>query len=242
MVAVPLLPPTAPTTSLTTVLTTVLTVVLTAATLVTGRSGTADPPEPTAGPGPSGSVVSALAMLPGPVLLPPAPGRAPASGTDPPPAMPPPPVVPRTPVLGGGPVSARWGWPLRPRPVVVARFAAPPGPYAAGHRGVDLAARVGDPVYSPAGGTVAFAGLVAGGPVVVVVHASGLRSTLEPVRATVPLGSRVEPGSAVGVVAAGAGHCTPATCLHWGVLRGRTYLDPLRLVAPPPTVLLPLPP
>ena len=43
-------------------------------------------------------------------------------------------------------------------------------------------------------------------------------------------------------VAATPGHCAPATCLHWGVLRGETYLDPLVLVGAVRVMLLPLRP
>ncbi|MHB1739010.1 MAG: peptidoglycan DD-metalloendopeptidase family protein [Actinomycetes bacterium] len=111
-------------------------------------------------------------------------------------------------------------------------FDAPPAPWAPGHRGVDLAARLGDPVRAPAPGTVVFAGPVAGRPVLVIAHAV-VSTTYEPVIATVPIGARVDTGQIVGTVAAGAGgaaHCRHGPCLHWGVRYGRTYLDPLGLL------------
>ncbi len=83
---------------------------------------------------------------------------------------------------------------------------------------------------SPSEGQVTFAGMVAGRPVLVVAHANGLRSTLEPVAAAVPVGASITAGEAVGVLTAHPGHCPPASCLHWGVLRGTTYLDPLALL------------
>jgi murein DD-endopeptidase MepM/ murein hydrolase activator NlpD len=82
--------------------------------------------------------------------------------------------------------------------------------------------------------------VLAGRGVLVVAHPGGLRSTFEPVTATVPVGSAVARGEVVGAVTAAEGHCAPRACLHWGVLRGRQYLDPLSFVGRAPIVLLPL--
>lgn len=136
--------------------------------------------------------------------------------------------------------SEAWRWPLDPPPVVVRGFDPPDAPWGAGHRGVDLAAVVGQPVRAPTSGRVSFVGSVAGRPVVVVSHGGGLRSTLEPVVASAPVGTSVSPGDIVGTLAPDPGHCHPASCLHWGVLRGPTYLDPLSFVGPRRVVLLPL--
>jgi hypothetical protein len=35
-------------------------------------------------------------------------------------------------------------------------------------------------------------------------------------------------------------HCFPRSCLHWGLIEGETYLDPLTLVGAGPVRLLPL--
>ena len=85
-----------------------------------------------------------------------------------------------------------------------------------------------------------YAGRLAGRGVVVVSHADGLRSTFEPVTASQPVGTAVTHGDTVGSLTAEPGHCAPASCLHWGVLRGRTYLDPLAFVGRARIVLLPL--
>jgi len=127
---------------------------------------------------------------------------------------------------------------------VVHPFAAPASLFGPGHRGVDLAADVDAVVRAPAAGTVAFAGTVVDRGVVTVSHDGGLRSSLEPVSWSVHPGERVERGEPIGVVQAVAGHCAPAACVHWGVRRGATYVDPLGLVAgarPGPVVLLPGP-
>lgn len=132
-------------------------------------------------------------------------------------------------------------WPLRPAPAVVHDFDPPATAWGRGHRGVDLAGRVGDPVRAARGGTVSFAGRLAGRGVVVVDH-GGTRTTYEPVRATVRRGDRVTAGAVLGRLEWFGTHCSPQACLHWGWLRGETYLDPLRLVGggPRPVRLLPL--
>jgi murein DD-endopeptidase MepM/ murein hydrolase activator NlpD len=110
---------------------------------------------------------------------------------------------------------------------VVRGFDPPRSRYGAGHRGVDLAARAGEPVLASAAGTVAFAGSVAGRGVVSIDHGS-LRTTYEPVDAQVFVGQRVATGQPIGRQGAG-GHCA-GRCLHWGLRQGSTYLDPLSLV------------
>ncbi|MGY4646032.1 peptidoglycan DD-metalloendopeptidase family protein [Cellulomonas sp. URHB0016] len=118
-------------------------------------------------------------------------------------------------------------------------FLAPPEPWSAGHRGVDLASDVGTPLVSPAAGIVTFVGEVAGRGVVTVTHPGGLRSSLEPVVPTVAVGAAVAAGDTLGTLAGNGSHCAPASCVHWGVRRGTTYLDPLgTLGAPGPIVLL----
>ena len=135
---------------------------------------------------------------------------------------------------------ARWTWPLDPVPDVSRQFDPPDQPWLPGHRGVDLAGTVGQVVRSPTDGTVTYAGRLAGRGVVVVSHPGGLRSTFEPVSSVVAVGSAVAPGDPVGTISRESSHCAPATCLHWGVLRGRTYLDPLAFVGRARIILLPL--
>lgn len=113
-------------------------------------------------------------------------------------------------------------WPL-PGASVRREFDPPDQPWLAGHRGVDLTGRAGDQVRAPRAGTVSFAGMVAGRPVLVISHGA-VRTTLEPVTARVAVGTRVQAGQPVGVLE--AGHCSPADCLHWGLRRGDDYLDP----------------
>ncbi|WP_415974484.1 M23 family metallopeptidase [Rhodococcus sp. 077-4] len=133
----------------------------------------------------------------------------------------------------------RFDWPLQPKPRVVTPFDRPEHDWLPGHRGVDLAAEEGHAVLAVADGTVVFAGSVAGKPVVSVDHPGGLRSTYEPVAASVAAGTRVRRGSVLGSLASGHESC-PSTCLHWGIRRGREYLDPTALVRVSPIRLKPL--
>jgi murein DD-endopeptidase MepM/ murein hydrolase activator NlpD len=139
-------------------------------------------------------------------------------------------------------------WPVGLRPLVFRAWEPPPSAYARGHRGVDLSAPTGSPVRAVAAGRVSFAGRVAGrGVVSVTLTGTGdppLRTTYEPVRVSVEKGTEVAPGDVVGTLEASPSHC-PTACLHWGLRRADTYLDPLSLLPPwllrsGPSRLLPL--
>lgn len=137
---------------------------------------------------------------------------------------------------------------------VVRGFDARAGPYGPGHRGIDVAASVGEVVRAPAAGTVVFAGPVAGTTWVsirvapeVVVTVGPLLDKVAPgsqvraraplrrrVRARVPLG-RVAPGHAPGPVGG-------AERLHLSLRVDGEYVDPLAyLVDRPRPRLAPLP-
>jgi murein DD-endopeptidase MepM/ murein hydrolase activator NlpD len=138
------------------------------------------------------------------------------------------------------PTVALWTAPLG-GPLAVGRpFEAPPNPYGPGHRGVDLVGAPGTPVLAAGDGVVVFAGMVAGRPVVSIDHANGLRTTYEPVDASVGAGLPVSRGSPIGTLAIGHAGCPVQACLHWGLRRGETYLDPLGLLRPTRVRLLPM--
>jgi len=135
--------------------------------------------------------------------------------------------------------AAGWIAPL-PEPLVVTRaFDPPEGPYGAGHRGVDLAGSPGQHVRAAGAGTVVYAGPLAGRGVVSVQHANGLRTTYEPVLASVAAGAEVGLGQVVGSLEAGHPGCPVSACLHWGLKRGELYLDPMLLLRQGPVRLLP---
>lgn len=122
--------------------------------------------------------------------------------------------------------------------VPVTGFDPPEEPWLPGHRGVDLASVPLAPVLAPGTATVLFAGSVGGKPVVSLDHGAGLRTTYEPVAATVRAGESVAMGEPVGHLVAGHPGCPVAACLHWGarVASGGhggdddEYIDPMTLL------------
>ena len=181
------------------------------------------------------ALLALLLLVPSPAAASAAPGlgASPAYSTTPGPAA-------------DGPVAADsglappgWGWPLNPKPAVLRGFDPPAKPWLSGHRGVDLqASHDGVPVTSPAPGTVSFVGFVVDRPVITVDHGNGLRSSFEAVRSDLAAGAAVAEGDVLGWTQ--PGHCTPGPCVHWGVRRVGTYLNPLAFVSDlRPSVLLP---
>lgn len=167
-----------------------------------------------------------LLLLTAAALLTPAPRLTPTATSAP--AAPAP--APAVPAVGRA-------WPVGVRPPILRGWEPPATPYGRGHRGVDLAAPAGAAVRAVAAGRVSFAGRVAGrGVVSVELTGTGdppLRTTYEPVRASVKKGDEVAAGEVVGTVEAmGGSHCKASACVHWGLRRGETYLDPLQLLPP----------
>lgn len=113
---------------------------------------------------------------------------------------------------------------------VIRPFEPPPTRYAAGHRGVDLATRIGQAVVAAGGGTVRFSGPIAGRGVVVIAHPDGVLTEYEPVRPAVAAGAVVRLGQVIGHVSGQHGAWPPGTCLHWGARRDGRYFDPLSLL------------
>ena len=134
--------------------------------------------------------------------------------------------------------SARWLWPVSP-PRLTKGYVAPATPYAAGHRGIDIAAEAGAAVIAPAAGTVHFSGVVVDRPVLTIDHGDGVLSSYEPVASPLTVGAVVAAGDSIGSVASGA-HCT-GECIHVGVRIDGEYVSPLLFFdRVPPSVLLPL--
>lgn len=135
---------------------------------------------------------------------------------------------------------ASYGWPTGSPARVVRGFDPPTVIWGSGHRGVDLSLQAGSPVLAAGDGTVAFAGVVAGRPVVSIDHADGIRTTYEPVEASVTAGDVVTRGQTIGTLL--AGHRSDGVdALHWGARTGpKSYINPLRLLHPAVVRLKPL--
>ena len=127
--------------------------------------------------------------------------------------------------LAGGPVARADGTKVWPVNGPVARAFDPPNTvYGPGHRGIDIAGEAGMAVVAAAAGVVTFTGVIDHVPMVTVTH-TGVRTTYQPVSPAVGKGEHVVAGAVIGHLQPGHG---TSTCLHFGVLRDRDYLDPLQ--------------
>ena len=135
--------------------------------------------------------------------------------------------------LASEPAPARGTWPLAPVPSIARPFDRPDQQWSAGHRGADLFGRPGQPVRAALAGTVSYVGRIAGRGIVTVDHGR-VRTTYQPVAAVVSRGEQVREGQMIGRLLLAGSHCSPVACLHWGLIRGETYLDPLTLVGAVP--------
>ena len=115
---------------------------------------------------------------------------------------------------------------------VVRAFAAPAGTYGPGHRGVDFAADSGTQVVAAGRGTVVFAGEVAGGRHVVVLHRGGVRTSYSFLRdELVAEGDAVEPDTVLGHSGGPDPDGAHTGVVHFGVRVGDRYVDPMLLFA-----------
>lgn len=128
-----------------------------------------------------------------------------------------------------------WVPPIAPPVQIMTKFDPPPSPYAAGHRGVDLATSPGDLIFAPADGVVSFSGLVAGRPVVSLRIDDSTVVSIEPVSSTLAAGDVLSRGDVWGSVADG-GHCGER-CVHLGVRVTGEYVNPLHFYWGRPALL-----
>ena len=128
-------------------------------------------------------------------------------------------------MLGQAPAAAGPGLiPPVSGPISV-RFVEPPHRWAPGHRGIDYAVPSGTAVRAAAGGTVTFAGDVAGRLAVTIDHGLGYETTYTALREiAVERGQEVTQGSWIGH--SGTAHPGGEPGLHFGVKLDDVYVDP----------------
>ena len=143
--------------------------------------------------------------------------------------------------IGPGARSAQgaeiWVWPVKGAVITSYRNVA--DPYAGGqHRGIDIAAEVGEPVVAATGGTVRFAGVAgSSGRTVSVRTADGRFDTsyLHLSGIEVRRGDHVVAGRRLGAVGTSGRRSSPAPHLHFGVREAgsrHSYRDPLDFLPP----------
>ncbi len=120
------------------------------------------------------------------------------------------------------PPPAIWAWPTEGPQVILRDFQAPPTPWGAGHRGLDLQAR-GSTIRAPLAGVISFSGDVAGRGVLTITGPAGERVSLEPVTTELRSGDRVTRGEPIASLQ--SGHCSDL-CLHVGLRIGERYRSP----------------
>ncbi|MBL3698253.1 peptidoglycan DD-metalloendopeptidase family protein [Leucobacter luti] len=131
--------------------------------------------------------------------------------------------------------DARWWPPLAGQLVVSGPYAAPPTPYTAGHRGIDMPALPGATASAPATGTVEFVGRVVDRDTVTVRVDAETVYSLEPVTSHLAVGDQIARGGALGTVSDG-GHCADE-CVHLGVRVAGEYVSPMRYLLGAPILL-----
>lgn len=147
--------------------------------------------------------------------------------------------------VGEGEALGDWELPTPTgTPDVLRPFSAPPAPWAAGHRGLDLAVPADGAIRSPADGVISFSGTVVDREVLSIDHGAGYISSFEPVESELEMGDAVSAGDVAATLSTyddGSTHCFDQPCLHWGVRLHGEYINPLLMLGElEPSVLLPL--
>lgn len=133
--------------------------------------------------------------------------------------------------------KSSWSWPVNGPHPLARPYLAPPTPYAAGHRGIDIRANEGTEVLAPDDGVVHFVGIVVDRPVLSIAHGGGVLSSFEPVSSTLSAGDSVVRGEVIGTLL--PGHCE-MPCVHVGARIDGDYVNPLLFLGGVPwSVLLP---
>lgn len=111
-------------------------------------------------------------------------------------------------------------------------YLAPVSRFGQGHRGIDFHVEPGQPIHSPAHGTVHFAGKVVNRNLITIKTDSGTLASFEPVCSDLKVGARVTRGQVIGFRCDGEpsydDHC--ASCVHASARDSFGYLSPLHML------------
>ena len=139
----------------------------------------------------------------------------------------------------GSALAAGWKWPV-PGPVITPYSNDNGRPYAAGmHRGIDIAAPLGEPVVAAHSGRVTYAGRVGSAGLTVAIRGSDGRhvtSYLHLGSIEVTSGQALAGGEKLGTVGSTGRPSAAEPHLHFGLRlaeRDRFYIDPLSVLPPP---------
>ncbi|SDS43243.1 Peptidase family M23 [Brevibacterium siliguriense] len=147
-----------------------------------------------------------------------------------------------TTATSGSQRSAPTNW-VTPVPAmeIIEAFDPPDKPWLKGHRGIDVFAVEGEPLRAPTGGTIRFAGTVAGMATVSILTETDHVLTFQPAATSLEKGESFAVGEQIGTVGSGS-HCQ-RSCLHigaWPSESDKRYVDPGKFFGQEQSALLPL--
>lgn len=132
------------------------------------------------------------------------------------------------------PSISGWQLPFDSPHRLVRQYLQPTSDYSAGHRGVDYAINLDETLSAPADGVISVAKHLVDRSLIVMTHAGGFVTELEPACAGLAVGTAVLKGESIGSAckpdSSYKGHCTPGTCLHLSLRLNGRYLSPLALI------------
>lgn len=144
----------------------------------------------------------------------------------------------------GAKAESSWQAPLDAPLSLINPYRQPNSDFSAGHRGVDYAVRLGQPIYAPTDAKIHFSGFVVNRWLLSLKTESGDLLEFEPACSALSVGTSVSVGEQIATACTAGqtyrGHCEQIRCLHFSLRTERGYLSPLvRYGALAPSVLLP---
>jgi murein DD-endopeptidase MepM/ murein hydrolase activator NlpD len=132
------------------------------------------------------------------------------------------------------PISSSWQMPFLTPHALIRPYLQPNSDYSAGHRGIDLAAELGEVIFAPADGEIRFSGKIVDRGVLSINHAGGMISELEPICTSLKPGETVKKGQPVGSLckpdASYKTHCPRSACVHFSLRIAGAYASPQALI------------